>query len=148
GCVLQPKVAVLGYPGDASGNDLFPTPTGLRPPAQGCRTRLHWGRERQRFVPNPNGVASSSPRLPYSATLGTRAATICSQPQRGCVLQPKVAVLVSTGDASGNDLFPTQTGLRPPAQGCRTRLRWGRERQRFVPNPNGVASSSPRLPYS
>src|SRR5712691_2545423 len=41
---------------------------------------------------NPNGVVSQSPRLLYSATLGTPAPRQ-SQPQRGCVPEPKVAVL-------------------------------------------------------
>ena len=45
GCIPQPKVAVLGYLGE-----------------RGAVT----------IVRNPNGVASPSPRLPYSATLGTR----------------------------------------------------------------------------
>src|SRR6185436_10849744 len=44
---------------------------------------------------NPNGVAAYSPRLPYSATLG-----------------------------HGGNRIPTPTGLRPTAQGCRTRLPW------------------------
>src|SRR5258705_3505766 len=158
----------------------FATPTGLRPPAQGCRTRLPWDPDNERYLRNPNGVASHSPRLPYSATLGTakmsdgirnpngvaspsprlpysatlgsRQRAISSQPQRGCVPQPKVAVLGYPGNRENerwhsqpqrgcvpqpkvavlgylgipttSDIFATPTGLRPTAQGCRTRLPW------------------------
>ena len=73
----------------------YPTPTGLRPVAHGCRTRLPWVRPND--FSNPNGVAPRSPGLPYSATLGKTATT-----------------------------SPTPTGLRPVAQGCRTRLPWVR----------------------
>jgi hypothetical protein len=68
GCILQPRVAVLGYPGwtSAGVNQHYSdaTPTGLHPPAQGCRTRLPWV-EQRRSEPslvrrNPNGVASQT----------------------------------------------------------------------------------------
>src|SRR6185295_18708376 len=65
-----------------------------------------------------------SPRLPYSATLGT-VDRDWVLPQRGCGLQPKVAVLGYLGE-SRSRLSPIPKGLRPTAQGCRTRLPWVR----------------------
>ena len=66
GCIPQPRVAVLGYPGGISaGVDHHysrATPTGLHPPAQDCRTRLPWGDQRKSepslFTRNPNVIAS------------------------------------------------------------------------------------------
>src|SRR6185295_12101140 len=87
------------------------TPTGVRPTAQGCRTRLPW-EIRIAMGPNPNGVAAAFgrmnnemrwglctrdpdrnpfgvgrsrdyPGLPYSATLG-KPDRDGAQPQRGC----------------------------------------------------------------
>src|SRR6185295_3123389 len=107
-CVPQPKVAVLGYLGNLAPR-LAPTPTGLRPTAQGCRTRLPW-EPRTAMSPNPNGIASHSPRLPYSATLGTSDRDL-HQSQRDCVPQPKVAVLGYLGNLVPR-LAPIPTGLR------------------------------------
>jgi hypothetical protein len=67
GCVVQPKVAVLSYLGTSPAK-WSATPTGLCLTAQGCCTRLPWDLAR-------NGA----------------------QPQRGCVVQPKVAVLSYLG---------------------------------------------------
>src|SRR4029453_330960 len=144
-----------------------PTPTGLRPKAQGCGTPLPWDWRRRVHQPqrgcvpkprvavlrypgiggveftNPNGVASQSPGLRYSATLGMAAPS-----------------------------SPTPTGLRPKAQGCGTPLpcKWRppvhQPQRGCVPkprvavlrypwnggpeltNPEGVASQSPGLRYS
>src|SRR5258705_430657 len=124
-----PYSATLGTREDIACECVIATPTGLRPSAQGCRTRLPWGTRGERRPTmcdrNPNGVASPSPRLPYSATLGTRRTSACE-----C-------------------LIATPTGLRPSAQGCRTRLPWERGERRptmFDRSPNGVACENSRLP--
>src|SRR6185436_4675458 len=168
-CVPQLKVAVLGYLGNLAPR-LAPIPTGLRPTAQGCRTRLPWEpraaispiptglrptaqgcrtrlpwEPRAAISPNPNGIVPHSPRLPYSATLGTSYLDL-HQSQRDCVPQPKVAVLGYLGNLVPR-LAPIPTGLRSTAQGCRTRLPW-EPRAAISPNPNGIASHSPRLTYS
>jgi hypothetical protein len=38
------------------------SPKGIRPPAQGCCTRLPWGKTAGEF-PNPNGVVAKPPRV-------------------------------------------------------------------------------------
>src|SRR5216683_656677 len=109
GCVPEPKVAVLSYLGN-TGAATASTPTGLCPRAQGCCTQLPW-EHRRRDSLNPNGVVSQSPRLLYSATLGTPAPRQ-PQPQRGCVLWPN-SVLLSTSGLP-YDIPQPQTGLRQP----------------------------------
>src|SRR6185436_17918098 len=123
------------------------TPTGLRPTAQGCCTRLPWGERAAMIRHNPNGVASHSPGLLYSATLGKTRCNHSSQPQRGCVPQPRVAVLSYPGEDAVQSFVTTPTGLRPTAQGCCTQLPWGTLAMIHC-NPNGVASHSPGLLYS
>src|SRR5262249_34492322 len=115
---------------------------------------------------NPEGVASHSPGLPSAATLGQRKnriqprkglrptaqgcrprlpwdnARIESNPERGCVPQPRVAVRGYPGTTQESN--PTPKGLRPTAQGCRPRLPW--DNARIESNPEGVASHSPGLP--
>src|SRR5262249_40215811 len=100
GCVVQPRVAVRGYPGKMETR--FPTPKGLRRPAQGCRPRLPW--ENGDKISNPEGVASSSPGLPSAATLGKWRQDF--QPRRGCVVQPRVAA-----DGNPGLLDATPSGL-------------------------------------
>src|SRR5262249_45200448 len=79
---------------------------GLRPTAQGCRPRLPWDNAR-----------------------------IESNPERGCVPQPRVAVRGYPGTTQESN--PTPKGLRPTAQGCRPRLPW--DNARIESNPEGVA---------
>src|SRR6185436_20981258 len=94
------------------------TPTGLRPTAQGCCTRLPWGERAAMIRHNPNGVASHSPGLLYSATLGKTRCNHSSQPQRGCVPQPRVAVLSYPGEDAVQSFVTTPTGLRHNEQHC------------------------------
>src|SRR5262249_7327076 len=113
----------------------FPTPKGLRRPAQGCRPRLPW--ENGDKISNPEGVASSSPGLPSAATLGKWRQDF--QPRRGCGVQPRIAVCGSAGKMDTRCL--ASKGLRRPAQGCRPRLPW--ENGDKISSPEVVASSSP-----
>src|SRR6185312_9572390 len=112
----EPRVAALGYPGNCAYRS--PTPTGLRPRAQGCRFGLPW--ELRVPVSNPNGVTTQSPGLPLWATLGISRTGL--QPQRGYDPEPRVAALGYPGNCAYRS--PTPTGLRPRAQGCRFGLPW------------------------
>jgi hypothetical protein len=69
---------------------------------------------------NRNAVASSSPGLPSAATLGN-VGSESPQPQRGCVLQPRVAVRGYPGKRAGASPQP-QRGcvLQPGAPYCAT----------------------------
>jgi hypothetical protein len=69
---------------------------------------------------NRNAVASSSPGLPSAATLGY-VGSESLQPQRGCVIQPRVAVRGYPGKRAGASPQP-QRGcvLQPGAPYCAT----------------------------
>jgi len=123
---------VNGWLKPRTGGALFPIPTGLRPPAQGCPvdgTTLGT-RDRNRPQPhrgcgpdggwrkewrNPVGVGGHWGRLPRVArrfaTLGWSA-----QPRWGWARRCKVNGWLKPRVARA--LFPIPTGLRPPAQGC------------------------------
>jgi hypothetical protein len=91
-----------------------------------------------RLYGNPNGIASHSPRLPYSATLGPMLRL--TQPQRGCACQfeyeqPNVAVLGNEDRDATPSGLPSTTGdafaRRHPRVAEYGRLRiqllWGRK---------------------
>src|SRR5262249_38291240 len=101
---------------------------GLRRPAQGCRPRLPWVSPQR--VPNPEGVASSSPALPSAATLGKAAKG--PQPRRGC---GRAALFrIRTQPFPGCDLF------LPFTQRSRRRQTWAGRR-----NPFGVETQNSEL---
>src|SRR5262249_20943636 len=101
---------------------------GLRRPAQGCRPRLPWVSPQR--VPNPEGVASSSPALPNAATLGKAAKG--PQPRRGCGRAARFRI--RTQPLQGRDLF------LPCTQGSRRRQPWAGRR-----NPFGVETQNSEL---
>jgi len=57
-------------------------PTGLRPTAQGCRTRLPWDGQ-SAIAPNPNGVASIAPNRIANKTWNAGYRYRMPQPLRG-----------------------------------------------------------------
>ncbi|HMG36119.1 MAG TPA: hypothetical protein VKM94_19440, partial [Blastocatellia bacterium] len=83
--VVQPRVAVRGYPG--SSPQKGPNPEGVASSSPGLPSAATLGKPKR--VPNPEGVASSSPGLPSAATLG--------KPKR--VPNPSGLFVVETGHA-------------------------------------------------
>ena len=147
--LLRRKSNGLAYGKDES-RPRYATPTGLHPPARGCRTRLPWvdqcRGEPSLFRRNPNGVASSSPGLPYSATLGDGAAAeaelvVAGNPEGVAAYgsrhtaPPRFALVLC---AKGATPLGFGTLYNPASQGSRVQQSWA-----LRCNPVGIGLKRP-----
>ena len=144
GCIVQPKVAVLGYPGRQRPEELVvANPEGVASFSPGLpySATLGDGAEEELVVANPKGVASFSPGLPYSATLGDGAAEelVIANLEGVAVCNSKVTQRghVSSFIILARETQPLRgwTYRNPRSQGSRVRQPWADGR-----NPFGVGA--------